>query len=551
LLKSLSIRNILLIEKAEISFSDGLNVFTGETGAGKSIVLDCLSFVLCQKTRDRFLRSSCDNGEVVAEFILNNSKEVLELLNQLSIPFKSSVIIRRVEFKDGRRKAYVNDINCTIETIQKLGTKMMEFVDQKDGSLVLKKKNHVRLLDDFSGNKTNLSSLNIAWENLKNKEKEITNIRNNQLILKQELDFVNHSLKELKKLNPQPGEIEDLELLRNSLKSSSKIKVNLQETLDLISSSEVRSRLIMALKKLEKVSELFPKNSLLDDTVLSLDGLIHDLDDIEKNLPILLEGTDTQEMTLEEVEDRLFNLRNIARKHGVMPEDLMTLNDELDNRLTEYNGIEEKIRELHSEQFSIEKEYKVTAKEISNKRRTGGKNLDQMMIKELAPLKMEGVKFTTLLEDKNEKGPNGYDRVTFQICNHGIEPKDLEKIASGGELSRILLALKVCLVTNTSGITLVFDEIDRGIGGATAEAVGNRLASLAKKEQLILVTHSPQVASKASRHWSVKKVMDKEKQPVTFLNLLDKTASKTEVARMISGEVVSKEALAAAQKLMD
>ena len=541
---------MLLVEEAEINFSSGLNVFTGETGAGKSIILDCLSFVLGNKSRKRFVRTLCDRGEVIAEFKVKKTSEVRKFVEGLSIIWTDNLVIRRVEFSDGKRKTYVNDTNCTLDTIQKLGAKLVEFVDQKDGSQILKKSNHITLLDDFSGHQNEVKNLNKAWDDLKKTQQEITKVESRKDSQGKELEFVKHSLSEISILNPQPGELEELEIIRASLRSSSKIEENLKEAADLISGQQMRHEFVSALNKLEKAHDLV-SDQLLIETISALEGIIHELDEIEKNIPNIIEKRNSGGMTLEEVEDRLFNFRNIARKHGINPENLMVLNQEMEASLIEYDNTEKHLVALMSTLVSLEKVYQASAEKISEKRKREGKNLDMMMRQELIPLKMEGIEFRTLLERRKEQGFNGCDTVAFQICNHGMPAKDMEKIASGGELSRLLLALKVCLVANTSGTSLIFDEIDRGIGGATAEAVGNRLASLAERDQILLVTHSPQVASKAHKHWSVRKIAEKTNPPVTLLNELSQDAKVAELARMISGEVVSKEALAAAHRLMN
>ena len=551
MLMSLSIRNMLLVEKAEINFSSGLNVFTGETGAGKSIILDCLSFVLGNKSRKRFVRTLCDRGEVIAEFKVEKTSEVRKIVEGLSIIWTDNLVIRRVEFSDGKRKTYVNDTNCTLDTIQKLGAKLVEFVDQKDGSQILKKSNHITLLDDFSGHQNEVKNLGKAWDDFKKIQQEITKAESRKDSQVKELEFIKHSLSEISILNPQPGELEELEIIRASLRSSSKIEENLKEAADLISGQQVRHEFVSALNKLEKAHDLVSDDHLLVETISALEGIIHELDEIEKNIPNIIENRNLGRMTLDEVEDRLFNFRNIARKHGINPENLMALNQEMEANLIEYDNSEKHVGALKSKLVSLEKVYQASAKKISEKRKREGKNLDMMMSQELIPLKMEGIEFRTLLERRKEQGFNGCDTVAFQICNHGMPAKDMEKIASGGELSRLLLALKVCLVTNTSGTSLIFDEIDRGIGGATAEAVGNRLASLAERDQILLVTHSPQVASKAHKHWSVRKIVEKTNPPVTLLNELNQDTKVAELARMISGEVVSKEALAAAHRLMN
>ena len=489
MLCSLGIRNMLLLEKVEISFSSGLNVFTGETGAGKSIILECLGFVLGKKSRTRFLRTSCDSGEVVAEFMVNKSGEIRELVDRLSIKWSDTLIIRRVEFSDGKRKTYINDISCTLETVQKIGAELIEFVDQKDGSFVLKKGNHINLLDDFSGHKNEVNSLVENWELLKKTQSEISILETERNILKEEIEFIEHSLLELKNLNPKLGEVSELEELQSRLRSSSRINEYLQGAATLISEAHVRDDLVIGLSKLEKACHLLPNNKLLLATITSLEGLIHELDEIEKNIPSILRDRANEELTLEEVEDRLFNLKNIARKHRVKPEDLLSLSNKLEDKLLSYTDSEHKIKNLRKQLSSVEKAYQADAEVISEKRKIEGKKLEIMMQQELVPLKMEGIVFNTFLEEREVKGFNGLDRVTFKISNHGMNPKDLDKVASGGELSRLLLALKVCLRTNIKRITMIFDEIDRGIGGATAEAVGNRLGKLAKQDQILLVVH--------------------------------------------------------------
>ena len=541
---------MLLLEKVEISFSPGLNVFTGETGAGKSIILECLAFVLGKKSRTRFLRTSCDSGEVVAEFMVNESGEIRELVDRLSIKWSNTLIIRRVEFSNGKSKTYINDISCTLETVQKIGAELIEFVDQKDGSFVLKKGNHINLLDDFSGHKNEVNSLVKNWELLKKTQSEISILETERNILKEEIEFIEHSLLELKNLAPKLGEVSELEELQSRLKSSSRINEYIQGAANLISGVHVRDDLVVGLNKLEKACELLPNNKLLLATVSSLEGLIHELDEIEKNIPSILRDRANEELTLEEVEDRLFNLKNIARKHRVKPEDLLSLSNKLEDKLLNYTDSEDKIKNLRKQLSSVEKAYQADAEVISEKRKIEGKKLEIMMQQELVPLKMEGIVFNTFLEEREAKGFNGLDRVTFKISNHGMTPKDLDKVASGGELSRLLLALKVCLRTNIKRITMIFDEIDRGIGGATAEAVGNRLGKLAKQDQILLVTHSPQVASKANRHWRVRKIFNRKSVPMTLLDELNQEDRVAELARMISGEVVSKEALAAAYQLL-
>ncbi|MFL2790244.1 MAG: AAA family ATPase [Paracoccaceae bacterium] len=381
MLCSLSIRNMLLLENMEINFSPGLNVFTGETGAGKSIILECLGFVLGKKSKNRFLRTYCDRGEVVAVFMVRESGEIKQLVDTLSIEWTDTLIIRRVEFLDGRRKAYINDISCTLETVQKIGAKLVEFVDQKDGSSVLKKSNHINLLDDFSGNKNEVSYLKKNWDLLKEAEVEISTMEARKETLEGEIEFMKYSLSELKSLAPKLDEVKELKELQTILKSSSRLNEHLQGAGNLISEKHIRDDLFMALSKLEKAGDLLPNNSLLSATISSLDGLIHELDDIEKNIPSILSNRASDGVTLEEVEDRLFNLKNIARKHGVKPEDLVGLCHEFEAKLSNHIDFEGTIRNLRKKLLSYENTFKTGAEKISKKRKVQGKKLDIMMQK--------------------------------------------------------------------------------------------------------------------------------------------------------------------------
>ena len=541
---------MLLIEKAEIFFSSGLNVFTGETGSGKSIIFDCLDFVMGNKTRRSLLKENEKRGEVTIEFGIDGMSDVVDFISELSIPVLETLIVRRVEFSDGRKKSYINDINCTTEILKSLGEKIIEFVDQKNNSKILRKQNHINLLDDFCSNKKKINELKQIWSKLNGQKEKLSNLiklKNKSL---EELEFKKKSFLELKKLNLMPGEFEELEIKRKTLKSSNKIIEYLKESYDLITQNETNKNITTSIIKLEKISELLSKNKLLDESIDGLNLIINNLDEAEKNIQELLKNFSYGDMSLEDIEDRLFEIKGLSRKHNVFADELISLKTELEKDLHEFDNFDEEIKSINEDLLENENKYNKIANLISNIRKEKSEQLSKIVNHELSHLKMDGIKFLINCNEKKEKTIIGKDEIVFLIRNNNLAVQDLDKIASGGELSRILLALKVSLAKETEGLTLIFDEIDRGIGGATAESVGERLSILSKTEQILLITHSPQVAAKANKHWKVSKKITEDGFPISFTRELDENNKKKELARMISGKVVTKEAIAAAEKLM-
>ena len=541
---------MLLIEKAEIFFSSGLNVFTGETGSGKSIIFDCLDFVMGNKTRRSLLKENEKRGEVTIEFGIDGMSDVVDFISELSIPVLETLIVRRVEFSDGRKKSYINDINCTTEILKSLGEKIIEFVDQKNNSKILRKQNHINLLDDFCSNKKKINELKQIWSKLNGQKEKLSNLiklKNKSL---EELEFKKKSFLELKKLNLMPGEFEELEIKRKTLKSSNKIIEYLKESYDLITQNETNKNITTSIIKLEKISELLSKNKLLDESIDGLNLIINNLDEAEKNIQELLKNFSYGDMSLEDIEDRLFEIKGLSRKHNVFADELISLKTELEKDLHEFDNFDEEIKSINEDLLENENKYNKIANLISNIRKEKSVQLSKIVNHELSHLKMDGIKFLINCNEKKEKTIIGKDEIVFLIRNNNLAVQDLDKIASGGELSRILLALKVSLAKETEGLTLIFDEIDRGIGGATAESVGERLSILSKTEEILLKTHSPQVAAKANKHWKVSKKITEDGFPISFTRELDEDNKKKELARMISGKVVTKEAIAAAEKLM-
>ena len=541
---------MLLIEKAEIFFSSGLNVFTGETGSGKSIIFDCLDFVMGNKTRRSLLKENEKRGEVTIEFGIDGMSDVVDFISELSIPVLETLIVRRVEFSDGRKKSYINDINCTTEILKSLGEKIIEFVDQKNNSKILRKQNHINLLDDFCSNKKKINELKQIWSKLNGQKEKLSNLiklKNKSL---EELEFKKKSFLELKKLNLMPGEFEELEIKRKTLKSSNKIIEYLKESYDLITQNETNKNITTSIIKLEKISELLSKNKLLDESIDGLNLIINNLDEAERNIQELLKNFSHGDMSLEDIEDRLFEIKGLSRKHNVFADELISLKTELEKDLHEFDNFDEEIKSINEDLLENENKYDKIANLISNIRKEKSEQLSKIVNHELSHLKMDGIKFLINCNEKKEKTIIGKDEIVFLIRNNNLAVQDLEKIVSGGELSRILLAIKVSLAKETEGLTLIFDEIDRGIGGATAESVGERLSILSKTEQILLITHSPQVAAKANKHWKVSKKISEDGFPISFTRELDEDNKKKELARMISGKVVTKEAIAAAEKLM-
>lgn len=547
MLHALSIRNILLIEQLDLEFQQGLNVLTGETGAGKSILLDSLGMVLGWRGKADIVRSGAEKGEVTAEFSLTQDHPVHAILTEAGLPDDDTLILRRVNSADGRKRAFVNDRACSGEILRQLSDSLIEIHGQHDDKGLLEVKGHRLLLDAFARVDTETTSTRANWRALAAARKSLSEAESELEIAARDADFLRHAVVELDQLAPETGEDAALDTRRRLMQAAERIREDIAKAAQSISDGGAEGAVTDAIRWLEDASE--KAEGQLEAPIAALGRALSELSDAQRGVEDTLTQLDFNPLELEQVEERLFAIRALARKHGVQPDNLAEKADELRAKLAQIDTGAEHIAALRAGLNNSESAYQVAAKKLSNKRRTAAAKLDKAMAKELPPLKMDAAIFTTAVEAA-DAGPEGIDSVAFTVStNPGAPTGPISKIASGGELSRFLLALKVCLTSRSSGLTMIFDEIDRGVGGATADAVGRRLSALADDGQVLVVTHSPQVAAQGAYHWKVAKTVDNG-MTTTNVTQLTEAARIDEIARMLAGDKITPEARSAADILL-
>lgn len=546
MLRSLDIRDMLIIERLSLAFQPGLNVLTGETGAGKSILLDSLGFVLGWRGRAELVRAGAEKGEVVAVFDLPADHPALAVLADYEIEAEGELILRRVNHADGRKTAWANDRRVSGEVLRALSETLVELHGQHDDRGLLNPRGHRQMLDAFAG--LDLAPVRAAWGALGQARKDLASAEGALAAVRAEEEFLRHAVAELDKLNPEPGEEAVLDARRRSMQASEKIRADVARAHAALSEQGAEAMLLEALRRLEGASD--HAEGALEAPIAALNRALTELGEAQSGVESCLDALDFNPAELEALEERLFAIRALARKHSVLPDDLGTFAQGLRKRLEALDGGEKNIAALRRALTLAEDGYGAEAARLSAARKTAAARLDAAMAAELAPLKMERAVFATQVTP-GDAGPEGQDAVAFTVAtNPGAPAGPLNKIASGGELSRFLLALKVCLTGDTPGMTLIFDEIDRGVGGATADAVGRRLKALSDTAQVLVVTHSPQVAALGAHHWRVEKRVTggMTTSTVTPLTAADRVE---EIGRMLAGDTVSDAARAAARALLD
>lgn len=545
MLRGLYITDILLISKLELNFQSGLNILTGETGAGKSILLDSLGFVLGWRGRSSLVRTGASNGEVIAYFDITNSQPVKEILRSAGMPETDELILRRTVNLDGRKTSYLNDKRCSGEILRQLSDILVELHGQFDDRGLLNAKTHINLLDNFGD--INTSKLRSLWRNYKKTELELHQAKLSFSEATKDNEYLKHSIAELQELSPENDEDEFLDIKRRSMQTSQKIRGDIEKASELISINGAESLMSDAIRWLEGVSNV--ADSSLDNAISMLSSAISKLAIAQQDIDEYLSSTNFNSLDLEKIEERLFAIRALARKHDVLPNNLNAFSQKLIQKLEHSKISAEKIKKLEEKLSQSKIDFDKYADDLSKIRKKTAIDLEMAMATEMAPLKLENSKFIVSINTKKPT-EDGFDEVTFIVStNPGAPAGPINKIASGGELSRFLLALKVCLTKTNQNLTMIFDEIDRGVGGATANAVGQRLADLSKSSQVLVVTHSPQVAAKGDHHWQIEKSVTDD---VTTSNVveLDAETRLTEIARMLSGDQITPEARAAAQALL-
>ncbi len=547
MLLSLEIRDVLIIDRLELQFQPGLNVLTGETGAGKSILLDALGFVLGWRGRADLVRQGAAQGEVVAEFALGPDHAARAILTDAGFDASDTLLLRRVNSRDGRKSAWMNDRRASGEVLRAVSETLVELHGQQDDRGLVNPRGHRQLLDIYAGADTALAACRAAWRGLRAARKAHAEETARLAEMASEEDFLRHAVAELDALAPEPGEEASLDTQRRRMQAAEKLRADVGRAHAALSEDGAERLLVDAMRWLEGAADGLEDQ--LDAPIEALTRALDALGDAQQGVESAIDALQFHPGTLETVEDRLFAIRGLARKHGCLPDDLASLADSLRDRLDRLDNGAQHIAALAQAQANAQSDYDAAAQALTRLRRSAALQLDTEMARELAPLKMERAVFQTAFTPA-DPGPEGCDGVSFEVAtNPGAPSGPLSRIASGGELSRFLLALKVCLSRGSSGITMIFDEIDRGVGGATADAVGRRLLVLATGSQVLVVTHSPQVAALGQHHWRVEKTVINE-QTLSRVVPLSADARVEEIARMLSGDTITDAARAAAQDLL-
>lgn len=547
MLRGLDISDMLIIDRLELGFQPGLNVLTGETGAGKSILLDSLGFVLGWRGRADLVRQGAEQGEVTAWFDLPPGHPAHAVLEEAGLPTGDELILRRINSSDGRKTAWVNDRRCSGEVLRALSDTLVELHGQHDDRGLLNPRGHRSILDDFAGNGDAIARTRRAWSALSAAGKAAQKAAAERDAIAAEEEFLRHAVAELDKLDPQEGEEATLDTKRRLMQGAEKIRADVVNAYEIMGQNGAEQQLGDALRWLDGAAAR--AEGALEAPMAALNRAMVELDDAMTGVADAIDQMSFNPLELEETEERLFAIRALARKHDVAPDDLAGFAGTLRAKLDALDAGEAAQAELELAVREAQAGYDAAADALSAARAKAVRKLDKAVTAELAPLKMERAVFETRIEAE-DAGPEGRDTVSFTVAtNPGAPAGPLGKIASGGELSRFLLALKVCLTQGQSGLTLIFDEIDRGVGGATADAVGRRLSALAAEGQVLVVTHSPQVAALGAHHWRVAKAVSKGMTTSTVVPL-SPPERVDEVARMLSGDQVTDAARAAAEALL-
>jgi DNA repair protein RecN (Recombination protein N) len=552
MLARLSIRDIVLIDRLDIDFTSRLSVLTGETGAGKSILLDAFALALGARGDVALVRQGAEQGQVTAAFELRPGHPVVAVMAANDIPAEDELILRRVQFADGRTRAFVNDQPVSAQALRALGAALVEIHGQHDERALVDTATHRRLLDAFGGLEGKAGEVERLWEALRARESEMAALRAEVERAQREADFLRHAVDELQRLAPEASEETVLAERRTAMMQAEKVAGDLRDAHEAVAGATSPVPAISAaLRRLERRASQAP--SLIEPAVKALDAALTALDDARGHLDQALRTADHDPRELERIEERLFALRAAARKHNVPVDGLNALAARYAADLGLIDAGAERLAVLEAAMHEAAANYRNAAAALSQGRKAAAGKLDGAVNGELKPLKLERAKFMTeIVTEPDAGGPHGIDRVEFWVqTNPGTRPGPLMKVASGGELARFLLALKVVLADRGSAPTLVFDEVDTGVGGAVADAIGVRLARLGRRAQVIAVTHAPQVAARADRHYLISKsALDKGKRVATRVAELAADKRREEIARMLAGAEITAEARAAAERLI-
>lgn len=551
---SLAIRDIVLIDRLQMDFEDGLCVLSGETGAGKSILLSGIGLAIGARSERELIRHGCEQGSVTAELDVNHDHAVWSILDEQAIEYDGNqIILRRVITKDGRSKAFVNDQPVSVTLLRQIGESLIEIHGQHDERGLLNPGGHRALLDEFGDYNDLIKSVESEFHKLTTLKDSLETETEKLRIAKQDEEYITHNLEELDQLSLSIGEEQSLAAKRTQMMRGEALSDGLNELLEtLISDKGVDVALRSTLRKVGRMSD--QANGVLDGVAESLDRAATETSEAITALENVIRELEFNPYDLENTEERLFAIRAAARKHSCQPDDLVALKEEFEQKLANLKFSDEEVIRLTKEVEEAKLKFEQAVAKLSKARKETALEIDKLVNNELPALKMEKAEFKTFIEplEKEQWNGAGGERADFRVStNPGAPFGGLIKIASGGELSRFILALKVVLARKTSVSTLIFDEIDQGVGGAVANAVGERLAELAQKAQILVITHSPQVAARGTSHWLINKTSSTGNGLVaTTVIPLGKETRREEIARMLAGAKVTNEARAAADNLL-
>jgi DNA repair protein RecN (Recombination protein N) len=551
MLARLSIRDIVLIDQLELDFARGLTILTGETGAGKSILLDALSLALGGRGDGSLVRAGAAQGQVTAVFEPPRDHAVRALLAAQDLPDEGELILRRVQMADGRTRAYVNDQSVGAQTLRALAAGLVEIHGQHDERALLDAATHRALVDAYGALGPLVEKARAAHSALKACEAELTQASAEVAAREREADFARHAAEELSKLGVEPGEEEKLAAQRTTMMGAEKVAGDIRDALaSLNGDSAILPMLLSITKRLQRRAPQAP--DIIEPSVKALDEAMEALEVAAQSIEEAMRACAFDPRELERCEERLFALRGMGRKYNVAPDALPALAEKYAADLADLSDAHARVARGEQAQAAAQAAYAAAAKALSAARAKAAQDLSAAVNAELPPLKLARATFTAEVStDERAVTPDGYDRVEFVVqTNPGARPGPMMKVASGGELSRFLLALKVTLAERETAPTLVFDEIDTGVGGAVADAIGQRLARLAARAQVLAVTHAPQVAARSQRHFKI--VKDEVGAGVaTRVVTLGAAERREEIARMLAGAEITREARAAAKSLIE
>jgi len=551
MLTRLAIRDVVLIEALELEFGPGLGTLTGETGAGKSILLDALGLALGARADSGLVRHGAAQAVVTASFEAGDDSGIAAILTENGLEGEPGepLIVRRIVKADGGSRATVNDQPVSAALLRELGERLVEIHGQHDDRGLLNPKGHRALLDAFG--RIDTGPTNEAFTRWREAEAALESARAELEAAARDREWLEHAVSELRVLGPEPGEEEALAAERAAMQKGARLADDLTGVTALLEGSEgALAGLRQAARRLDRIAA---EHEALTRALAALDRAVIEASEAEDALAAAGEALAHDPARLDRIETRLFDLRGLARKHRVQPDDLASLTEELAARLARIEAGGEGLAALSREATAAREAYEAAADALTQARREAAERLDRAVAAELKPLKLDAARFRTAIEPAPEAqwGPEGRDRVEYRIAtNPGAPFAPLAKIASGGELSRFILALKVALAESRAARTMIFDEIDRGVGGAVASAIGERLARLSGGAQVLVVTHSPQVAARADRHLLIAKAHD-GLVTRTGVRALEQSERREEIARMLSGAEVTDEARAQAAKLLE